>query len=70
MIYLALVSHAATSMVIEKRQKVSSAILALSIKHSMQLYAGVWISKSPDHNIIVIDTEGFSRTEVEQVKVY
>jgi hypothetical protein len=49
---------------------VSSAILALSIKHSMQLYAGVWISKSPDHNIIVIDTEGFSRTEVEQVKVY
>jgi hypothetical protein len=41
----------------------------MTIKHSVQLHAGVWISKSPDHNIIVMDIEGLSRKELEQEMV-
>jgi hypothetical protein len=51
------------------RQKVSNTILARTIKHPTKLHIGVWISKSPDHNIIVMDIEGFSRKDLEQEKV-
>jgi hypothetical protein len=51
------------------RRKVSNAILIVTIKHSIQLYIGAWISKSPDHNIIVMDIEGFTRKELEQEEV-
>jgi hypothetical protein len=33
------------------------------------VHVGVWISKSPDHNIIVMDTKGLSRKELEQEEV-
>jgi hypothetical protein len=69
MIYLALVSHAVICMAIEKKQKVGNAILTIIIKYSIQLHTGVWISKSPDHDIIVMDVEGFSRKELEQEEV-
>jgi hypothetical protein len=41
----------------------------MTIEHSIRLHAGVWISKSPDHNVIVMDIEGFSRKALEQEKV-
>jgi hypothetical protein len=36
---------------------------------SIRFHAGVWMSKSPDHDIIVMDIEGFSKKELEQEKV-
>jgi hypothetical protein len=69
MICLALASHVVMYMAIEERQKVNNAILAVIIKHSTQLHTGVWISKSPDQNIIVMDIEGLSRKELEQEEV-
>jgi hypothetical protein len=69
MICLALVSHAVMCTEIERRQKVSNATLAMTIKHSTWLHTGIWISKSPDHNIIVMDVEGLSRKELEQEEV-
>jgi hypothetical protein len=39
------------------------------INHSIQANVGVWMSKSPDHNIIVMDIEGLSRKEIEQAEV-
>jgi hypothetical protein len=66
---LALASHAVMYMAIEKKQKVSNTILTVAFGHSTQLHTGVWISKSPDHNIIVMDIEGFTREELEQEEV-
>jgi hypothetical protein len=51
------------------RQKVSNTIIATNIKRSTWFHAGVWMSKSPDHDIIVMDIEGFSKKELEQEKV-
>jgi hypothetical protein len=48
---------------------VGNTILVITIKHSTQLDTGVWISKPPDHNIIVMDIEGLSRKDLEQEEV-
>jgi hypothetical protein len=39
------------------------------IHHLTQVNVGVWLSKSPNHNIIVMDIEGLSRKEIEQEEV-
>jgi hypothetical protein len=48
---------------------VSNVILTTNIKYSTQSYTGVWISKSPDHNLIVMDMEGLARHDLSPAKV-
>jgi hypothetical protein len=54
---LTLVPHVVMHIAVEKRQKVSNAIQTMIIRHSAQLHIGIWISRLPDRNIIVIDIE-------------
>jgi hypothetical protein len=39
------------------------------LKHSTQLYVGVWMSRASDHNILVLDVEGLSKEAVDQTEV-
>jgi hypothetical protein len=36
---------------------------------SLTQYLGIWLSKAPDHNILVMDVEGLTRTDLNETKV-
>jgi hypothetical protein len=36
---------------------------------SLTQYLGVWLSKMPDHNILVMDVEGLTRRDLNETKV-